>query len=517
MVLKYFENIAKNERLFLSITIIIMAIFSVLTTNFSKAFRGDEFHYLLKAFEMKYGNWEVFKTDTFGYPVVMFTFLKILNINTLYDGMILSRVLTILFTLASIFPIYLLSKKIISTPFHFLPVIFYIFSSSLIFHSGNGMTEPAFVFFTMFSLYFLSLKSNLKNLIIASFFAALSYYIRFNGSFLFATIVFFHLYLVFKKESKWYYLFLIFGVFITTLLPDFYLRYITHGTIFDYGVNSKYFIDDYTKVWFNNTKSPSLVQFFTESNFSVIFRKFFVNGFFKVCLFIFDSFGIILSALTLIGIFKILKSNDFVKFLPIAIFLAINLAGLSMVFEVYFAERHVYILLPVLFIIASYTFTKFNFKHFSAQFPTTLILGIYFIVNVSMIIPNIKKSNFAPIKEDEWAVWTTKNISGKLYMMSGTENIRTVLLNKDIQQVKHPISFAKYWNFWLVRPEYYETIDDFYSFMKNSDGNYFIFFKNEYECFPMFKTIHSAKWSDKYKLIKTFPEKNPEVEIFEIK
>ena len=58
--MKVLDSIANNSKNIISISIFLMAVMSVLSTNFSKPLFGDEFYYLLKAFEMKYGNWEVF-------------------------------------------------------------------------------------------------------------------------------------------------------------------------------------------------------------------------------------------------------------------------------------------------------------------------------------------------------------------------------------------------------------------------------------------------------------------------
>ncbi|HBF88969.1 MAG TPA: hypothetical protein DDX39_10035 [Bacteroidales bacterium] len=513
--MKVLDSIANNSKNIISISIFLMAVMSVLSTNFSKPLFGDEFYYLLKAFEMKYGNWEVFKSDAFGLPVLLYVLMKLLSIDSLLGGMLLSRILTIFFTVLSIIPLWLLSKKMLPKPLYVLPIVFYVFSSVLILHSGSGMTEPIFVFITLSSLLFLSDESTLKHFLAASFLAALSYYIRFNGSFLIATIVFYQLYLSFKGKSKWYYSILIIGVYVACLLPDFYLRYITHGTIFDYGANSKYFIDNYNKVWFKNTESPSLFQFLSESSVYEIYRKFILTGLFKVNSYIFDSLSIVIYVFFSAGLFLLLKFKKFKIFIPIILFFVINIAALCFVFDIYHSHRHIYILLPIIFLVSAYPFHFiYNWKY--GKIISFGLIAIIVISNLYNTTSKINSANFSLPKEKQWAVWVSKNTSGNIFMYGGSENIRTVFFVKDITTARNQVYFSKHWNFWLRKPIYTENIADLYKYISGFSPRYLVLLKPDFEFYPMLNELHTDKWKDKFQLIKTFSDDELNVELYKV-
>lgn len=510
------EYIYRNDKVIVIFSMFLMTVFAVFTTNFSKPMYGDEFYYLMKAYEMKFGNWEVFKSDAFGLPVILYVLIKLLNIQTFFSGIILSRIVTIFFSIVSVIPLWLLSKRLVPKPYNLIPVIFYSFSSVLILHSGSGLTEPVFIFFTLLSLIFVHEKSTLRHFLLASFFAALSYYIRFNGSFLFATIILYQIYLIIKGKSKWYYSFLMIGIYVYTLLPDFYLRYITHGTIFDYGENSKYFIDNYSKVWFRDTESPSLIQYLSDNSIYEIFRKFILNGFLTVIEYIYDSLNILIFMFFLIGSYLLVKTKSINKYFPLIIFLLINIAGLSMVFDVYYAYRHIYILLPIIFIISAIPFEFWLEKNKYLTYIFFLSLVLIVVVNIFQSSKHISTANFSEIKEKEWAVWSTENLSGNVFIYGASDNIRTVFFQKDITTVKHQVETAKRLNFWLRKPSYSENVSELYSSLTSFSPRYLILLKNDYDYYPMLKEIHQEKWKNKFQLIKLFPEDELEVEVFKI-
>lgn len=87
-----------------------MVTLMTFSTPFSEVLREDAYYYLLKGFEITQGNWIPMHSHSIGWSIVLAFFLKVFGIRSIFDGMILSRVLSILIMGLSIFPFSGLTK-----------------------------------------------------------------------------------------------------------------------------------------------------------------------------------------------------------------------------------------------------------------------------------------------------------------------------------------------------------------------------------------------------------------------
>ena len=98
---------------------------------------------------------------------------------SMLEMMTIDRIVGIIFSSITIIPIYLLSSIFFNKKTSILCASLFIFEPKIIENSVLGLTEPIFIFFTTFAIYF-AMKGG-KLFFISFIFAAISAFIRFEG------------------------------------------------------------------------------------------------------------------------------------------------------------------------------------------------------------------------------------------------------------------------------------------------------------------------------------------------
>jgi asparagine N-glycosylation enzyme membrane subunit Stt3 len=158
-----------------------------------------------------------------GWPLFLSIFFSIFRFENFLDYVTLQRVLTVIFSVLTAIPTYLLCKKFFNQNLAFLGALLVVLTPRIVQNSLGGTTDPFYIFLTTTAVFlFLSKK---KIWIYTSFFIlALSSLVRYEG--LLLLIPFSILFIVrFKAESKIVLRYLmVLGIFTITLLPVAYLR-----------------------------------------------------------------------------------------------------------------------------------------------------------------------------------------------------------------------------------------------------------------------------------------------------
>lgn len=159
-----------------------------------------------------------------GWPIFLSVFISIFQLDNFIDYVYLQRLVTVLISVITIIPLYLLSKRIFdSKSLACISTVLFVFEPHIVNNSLQGLSEPLFIFLSTTAIY-LFLSHNQK--IIYSSFAivALLTIVRTQGIILF----FIMLILVFilqKKEKKMLLNYvLIILIFSIILLPVISLR-----------------------------------------------------------------------------------------------------------------------------------------------------------------------------------------------------------------------------------------------------------------------------------------------------
>jgi 4-amino-4-deoxy-L-arabinose transferase-like glycosyltransferase len=267
-----------------------MVTLMTFSTPFSEVLREDAYYFLIKGFEIREGNWVPMHSHSIGWSVILAVFLKVFGIRSIFDGMVLSRGLSILIMGLSIFPFSGLADKLTDKKSAIVAVFAFALSPVLI-HTGgseySGYSEPLFILLVISTVYYLADSDNKpRDIFIAAILASFSYYVRPNGIFMLGVILLYLAWLIWYKKANlsWSFLPLVPFLFFLVSLPDLYMRYAAYGSAFDFDKNSQYFADLHAQMSPNNSSAPSIIDYIKTHSINNYFRKFIYYGLFRIAI-----------------------------------------------------------------------------------------------------------------------------------------------------------------------------------------------------------------------------------------
>jgi hypothetical protein len=158
-----------------------------------------------------------------GWPLFFSIFVSTIRFENYLDYVALQRVLTIIFSVATAVPTFLICKKFFDKTVAVVGAALFVFTPRVIQNSLGGTSDPLFILLITTSV-FLFLCKNKTAVYISFFVLALASLVRYEGLLL---IIPFSVFFVirFKKEPKVALKYLmVLGIFIITTLPLAYLR-----------------------------------------------------------------------------------------------------------------------------------------------------------------------------------------------------------------------------------------------------------------------------------------------------
>lgn len=394
-------------------------------TPFNRVLREDAFLFVTKGMEIAHGDFSLVREQAIGWPLFLGSIFRLLNIDTIFEAMLAARWISILCICLSVVPITCMAKRLVrknETDGAVIVVLMAFITAPIIHFAGrHAMSEPLFLLLTLTSMSFLVTDdTNRKKFVYAAIFASLAYYVRANGLFLVAVI---SGVVLFRKHDtareKFSDIFIVITVFFLVSAPHLLARYISFGSAFDFGNNSKYFVDSYAAVWADNIRSPSLIEYLTTHEWHEIYKKFVRRGLFWVTQTLFSitgDFWLILTIATglLYGIIRRWRRFDALFFL-----LIVSIAGLSIVFDVFHSKRHLIYLIPFVFLIGTGFLANAGFKHF--RFSNIILTGV--LVFVISSVPKLQwygtKWIKTPEVQDYWAIYSSTFMEGNVFIVEG--------------------------------------------------------------------------------------------------
>lgn len=487
-----------------------MVTLMTFSTPFNEVLREDAYYYLLKGFEITEGNWVPTHGHSIGWSIVLAIFLKVFSIRSIFNGMILSRVLSILVMGLSIFPFSGLANRLTDKKSAMIAVLAFALSPILIRTAGSeysGYSEPLFILLVISTMYYLSDSDNkFRSIVIATILASLSYYVRPNGIFMLAVILLYLIWLLWYRRVNWSFLLLVPFLFFLISLPHLYSRYEAYGSAFDFGGNSQYFADSYERVSSNNTSTPSISNYIRTHSIDDYLRKFVYHGLFRVAIQFYNLLGEVWMFLFFLGTVNYLILDRFSKFDVLFILFFVFVVGFTPIFQVYGIPRHLYVLLPFTFIISS----KFLIDLLGATNRNN-ILVLLFILLLLVRIPlelNLRIANgtniTTPKVQDKWATWVANNLRGNIAIVEGSDLIEMILTDPKIGSKNLLHLSAEQLGIAAFRPGNYNNLENAMRDFKKMPVNYLMLDTENIKRRPYLYEVYNNNWSEHFMLIKSF-------------
>lgn len=509
----FFTLLHSNYKLFVFSSFILMNILMASRTSFDKILREDAYAYLLKGFEITEGDWIPIHSHSIGLSIVISIFLNIFRIDSIFNGMILSRILSILFTGLSIFPFSGIMKKLTDKRSSVIAIVAFVFSPMLTIQSANALSEPLFIFLITSAIYYLADSSKRSShIVIATALASLSYYVRPNGIFLLCVIMLYIIPLREKKRVRWLLYLAIPFIFFMISFPHMYTRYEAFGSPFDYGINTKGFITTPSNLLTQNIPILPFFDYVREYSVGKYLQNFTFIGLFRTVKECYRTFGQLLFLLFFFGVIMYLFTDNLLSLKVIFIMIFIYLISLVPIFSrLVLTERYVYVLLPFIIIIASRTLVTLlennpqkNFFAFS--FITLILFSFTLDVPIRTIISNRIRID-TPKVHDEWAIWAANNLKGKIAIMEGGDLIAMQLPDTKVSGRGQFDLWSKKSDISVFRPRYYKSSKEAIQHFKQMQISYVMIDTENVNRRYYLKKIYNSELSEHFTLIRSFKSK----------
>ena len=163
--------------LFLILICVISLGLKLYTVDFSIPPHGDDFVYVIDAIQYNEGDFFVSQKKNPGWPLFLAPFMSIINSNDLLDYTNFARVLGLIISTATIFPMYFLARKFFDEKYSLIAASLFAFEPHLNYNSGAALSEPLLILVLITSMIFI-LHNKTKYFYLAFVFAGLCWWVR---------------------------------------------------------------------------------------------------------------------------------------------------------------------------------------------------------------------------------------------------------------------------------------------------------------------------------------------------
>ena len=417
-----------NVYLFLLIIGAIALIVRLMFLHTEIPFNSDNFIYFKNAVDMTLGETEVFyRESNSGWPGFLSIIFSTFQSTNFMDYMALQRYVSIILSVITIIPVYLLGKQFFAKQYALLGAAIFVLEPRIIQNSLFGITEPLYILTIVLALVFL-LKNTNKFAFLSFALIGLATIIRFEGIILLPafSIVYF-LYQKDKKKKIPLYLCLIL-IFVIILLPTSVLRM------------QENYDDGFAGKIIGNIQHEA----YSERGEYAGITSLVVSGTGNLFKFLALSMVSYLVFFVPLGIILLIKNNQKQD-------KALLIIGFSLLIPAVYSyalasdSRYLFTLYPLFSIAALYTIKKI-FERFRREKILSVIIISSFIV-ISVYYLNLKDIDV----EHELEVYNTTRLIGDkiegispntiLYTSPGTEYLHLVKLT---QSKEFPVSTSEY-------------------------------------------------------------------------
>lgn len=311
-----------------------------------------------------------------GWPLFVSVFFFIFRSDNFLDYMDLQRYLSIIISVGTVAPTYLLCKKFVEKPYCLLGAALFIFDPRIIQNSLLGDTQPLFIFVSVSALV-LFFSKKMKIVYVSFFCVAILSLIRYEGVLLIVPFSIMYL-LRFRREKLVIVKFSIaIMIFILIIIPTAYFRIESIGND---GLTSQ--------VYGGAIVANSMINDSSEMDG----KNFIVNGI--------VNFGKYLGWVLIptfiffvpIGFFYFLKKADYKTITILAVSFTIMIPAVYAYARDIQETRYLYIIFPMFCVFTSFTIKQFLNKR---ALKNILLLGITStVIASSLIFINYKKIDY---------------------------------------------------------------------------------------------------------------------------
>jgi hypothetical protein len=462
---------------------VLILILAGMHAPFLEVLRKDAFYYMLTGMRMTFGDWVPLHQHSVGWPMVLALAFKIADVQSVFTGMVLTRALSVLVTALWVVPFYGLCRKLLDERGTVIALTALATSHWLPFIGAEAMSEPLFVFLSLCALYVLvDADRSVLRVLAGAAAGGLAYYARPDGLFMLGVALFVALLATRRQGRNAYLLLAVPLVFFAVSFFHLYPRYLAFGSPFDYGENSKYFVESYRQVWAPNVPAPTLHEYLSTHSWQEIYRKFVTEGLFRAVRYIphLAERGWIYLMYASVLFYGLIRRDT--KVLVLASLGAAYVVALSAVAQVFDSIRHVFVLVPVVLLLAAKMagcMLGWLRNDRLANLATVLVVG-WILMGVRLPHNPLDEAFHIPYVSDEWAQWSARNLYGRIAIVDGGDLI-------DMNQPYQTLGGFRS----LDRAEQEQVIQPFRPGLYNSLGEALVDFRKQGVTYVLVDTLNS--------------------------
>tara|TARA_B100000029_G_scaffold201785_1_gene199992 strand:- start:2210 stop:3790 length:1581 start_codon:yes stop_codon:yes gene_type:complete len=367
--------------------------FKLYLIDFSSLPVEDTYGYVIRAIAHTNGDFSENERKTLGWSIFLSPFMLLLDSDEPLDYINTARVLSILVSSISIYPMYLLARKFFNEKFSLAASCLFAFQPHLNYNSVQGISEPLFILFSILSFYFILNQDN-RIRYLAFITAGLMFWVRFNGIIVLIIISILYFYNSNHSKKKFGKFLLALLVFLLVISPTLIQRYDQFGDPFYFSQSNTIFLENYVSVVAENTSTQNYsgLDYINDNGVMSFLDKFVLHGILNIGQSIYKILFPYMLVLFPIGVFfsirafdqskKFLKSNWIWIFSSLAIFV--------IYFSIVPEKRLLYFLIPNLIIfsvipierLTHYGLSTFSFSKKQKNISFVVIISITFILSI---------------------------------------------------------------------------------------------------------------------------------------
>ena len=373
--------------LFLILICVISLGLKLYTVDFSIPPHGDDIGYVLHAIQYNEGDFFVSQKKNPGWPLFLAPFMSIINSNDLLDYTNFARVLGLIISTATIFPMYFLARKFFDEKYSLIAASLFAFEPHLNYNSGAALSEPLLILVLITSMIFI-LHNKTKYLYLAFVFAGLCWWVRLEVIYPMLAIILIY-FIVHRAKSNSLRNFSLCIIFLLIIIsPLFVQRYIQFDDPFYVWYTGTIFADNYAGIF--SQEDPGIINFVEEYGISGLTDRL-VNGLanlfnvlFRILfpyLIVLIPFGVLFSLRPIKQKLRNIKANW--------IMIIVTISILIIPFAIADERRYLFSLFPFLIILSTipiqrvtdYGLSTFSFNERQKSTFLVIIVGIVILLS----------------------------------------------------------------------------------------------------------------------------------------
>ena len=465
---------------------IISLGFKLYLIDFSSLPVEDTYGYVIRAIAHTNGDFSENERKTLGWSIFLSPFMLLLDSTEPLDYINAARILSIIVSTVTIYPMYLLARKFFNEKFSIAASCLFAFQPHLNYNSVQGISEPLFILLSILSFYFILHQDN-RIKYVAFLTAGLMFWVRFNGIIvlIIISILYFYNSNYSKKQISKFLLALF--IFILVLSPTLIQRYDQFGDPLYFSQSNTIFLENYVSVVAENTDMENYTasDYIEDNGILSFFNKFVLNGIFNIAQSIYKILFPYMIVLFPIGVFFSIRAFDqpkkFLKSNWIWIFASLG------VFLIYFSivpeKRLLYFLIPNLILFSvipierliKYGLSTFSFNR--NQKNISFIIVILIILVLSIVYTSYYELTDKKTENEKllFSEIINKKLNGKILDAGYTlQSLMYVSLNEPDSNFKE-FGISKNVNDWWIGTKNLNVINlyatDFENFILVSQEN----------------------------------------------